>query len=338
MWIRKFWFAALLGLLLVQGCEAPQPLEKVTFAEPSQPLVAPVYVAEAKGYFRDEGLDVTFQATTSGRDALRAVLDGKADVSIVAETPIMHAAIKGKPISVLAIISNSEENIKVLARRDKGIAQPADLRGKTIASSFGTNGEFYKHAFLRLNRIPLSAVTFVNLNPERMVSALQKGDIDASVTWEPHITRAERLMKNRLVSFSQPGLYTFTFDLVGLRSYVDAHPQAVRKLLRALIKAATFIHSHPEEAMAITAKRLGMDMDILQALWKKFNFNITLDDYLLISMSNQAKWAVGVGYVSRDIPIPDFRSFIHLDALREIDPSAVTIRANEPHEGGGRRR
>ncbi len=133
--------------ILISGCR-DQPVEKIIIAEAQQPIAGPVYIAFTKGYFKDEGLDVTLQPQTSGKASLNAILEGKADLSTVAETPIMHAGLREEKTYLIATIHHANANTVIVARKDKGISIPSDLKGKTIGVSVGTNGEFFMDSFL----------------------------------------------------------------------------------------------------------------------------------------------------------------------------------------------
>jgi ABC-type nitrate/sulfonate/bicarbonate transport system substrate-binding protein len=71
------------------------PSEKITFAYTILPDAALVQVAQLRGYYKEEGLDVTPQVHQIGKDALEAVMEGKADFATVAETPVVFKILKG---------------------------------------------------------------------------------------------------------------------------------------------------------------------------------------------------------------------------------------------------
>jgi NitT/TauT family transport system substrate-binding protein len=84
--------------LLQSGCEAKKPAgqpEKITIAILTTIHPTLVKIADAKGFFREEGLDVTLQPHSSGKSALQSLLDNKADFATAADTPIMFAMMNG---------------------------------------------------------------------------------------------------------------------------------------------------------------------------------------------------------------------------------------------------
>ena len=147
------------------------PSEKVIFAYTLLPDTALVHIAQKKGYFLQEGLDVTAQTHLTGKAALQSVLEGKADFATVAETPAMFAIMKGEKISIIATTNTSQRNIAIIARKDKGILVPHDLKGKKIATTFGTVGEFYMDTLTVTNGLSRKQMTVINLPSEALQDA-----------------------------------------------------------------------------------------------------------------------------------------------------------------------
>ena len=124
------------------------PPEKVTIAYATAPYTVLADIAQAQGYFKLEGLEVTPHFHVTGKAALDEVLAGKADFATVADTPLMFSIMNGHQISIIATIQSSNKNNGIVARKDRGISTPQDLKGKKLGVSLGTISEFFADAFL----------------------------------------------------------------------------------------------------------------------------------------------------------------------------------------------
>ena len=300
------------------------PPEKITIANASQPIGGLVYIAVAKGYFENEGLDVTLRPHTSGKDALATMLVGKANLAMTAETPIMHAVLKGEQLYTIATIGTSGENIAVVGRIDKGISMPAALKGKKIGVSLGTNGEFFLEVFLIIQEILRSEVDIVNLDPVEMFDALVKGEVDAVSTWEPHVGRLQKKLADNGISFYGKEIYKFTWNLAGKRAFIEKNPETIKKVLRAINKAAIFTRKNPDDSRKILADQfriLGANFD---KVWDKLDLSVSLDQAFLLSLEDQARWAIKNKYT--DITeVPNFLDALYLDGLEAVNREAVTV-------------
>ncbi len=307
----------------VGGCQK-QPVEKVTIAEAGQPIGALLYIAFENGYFTNEGLDITLKPHTSGRDSLNSVLEGKADLATTAETPIVHALLAGETCYTIATIGTSETNMAVVARKDKGILIPSDLKGKKVGTTSRTNAAFFLDTILILNGISPDDVEIVNLRPEETFDALVGGKVDAVSVWNPHLIRLQKELGDKVVSFYGDGIYIWTWSIVARGNFIAEKPGTILKIVRALVKAEEFTRENPDEAQNIVAYYLKMDRASLSELWGIFNFKIALDQFLLIGFEDQARWAIK-NNLTDATEVPNYLDCIYMDALEEVNPEAVTI-------------
>ncbi len=313
--------AAVAYFILRPATPAPKAL---TVAVAHSPDAGLVYIADRAGLFREEGLQVTLQPHEYGKLALDAMLEGKADLATVAETPIMLAAMEGKPLAVIAGIFSSDRNMGIVARRDKGIAAPRDLAGKRIAAAPRTNGDYFRYAFLAANGVPLTSVMRVSLGPEHMADALQTGQVDAVAVWHPFLRMIEKTLGDAGISFSGESTYTYTFNVTASKRMVTSEKPAVESFLRALKKAESYVRQHPEQSQEIVSNATGMDRTMLKELWSGFNFRLSLEQAMLLAMENEARWAIREKLVGNRT-LPNFLDSIYFDGLEVVDRDAMLI-------------
>ena len=301
--------------------------EKVTIGYSGACISILAHIALSKGYFAEEGLDATPQHHTSGKGALQSVLEGKADFATVATTPILFSILSGQQPLIVAAIESSSTNVAILVKKDSGIARPADLKGKTIGLVVGASGDYFADVLLKANGISRAQVKIVNTMPEDMAAALHTGRVDAVSTWNPLFfqQQLEKASRDKGRLFYGETLFTEIGCMAARQDYVRKHPETVKKVLRALIKAEGFARQRPKEARQVVADFVPeMDGPILDALWPDLFLRVSLDQPLIVDLEDQTKWAINSGLTKRR-DMPDYLDFIYLDALRAVRPESARI-------------
>lgn len=321
----------LMIFILLLNCCAKQEeqytgdIEKISIAEAGQPIGALLYVAYAKGFFNNEGLDVTLQKYTSGKSALNeGVLKSNTDLATTAETPFVHASLARKKLYIVATIGSSTENLAIVARKDKKILIPSDLKGKKIGVTKGTNGEFFLDTFLLFNKIKDSEVKIVNLKPEETVISLVNGDVDAFSAWNPHLLKAQEELGDNGIIFYDKSIYTWNWNIAGKVEYVKNNPETIKKVVRALAYAGEFVSESPAESTRIVAEHLKVHKSLIEKQWDIYKFELRLDQSLLLEMEDQAGWAIEKNLTPAK-ETPNYLDYIYFHALDDIKPDAVSL-------------
>jgi NitT/TauT family transport system substrate-binding protein len=283
-----------------------------------------VFIAQVKGYFANEGLNVTLQPYTTGKDALDAVLEGRAELATVADIPIMFAVMKEHPVSIVATISTVEKDPGVIGRKDKGILTPANLNGQRIGVTLGTSGHFMLDALLLRHKLSTDDVTLHGLQPQELAEALLQGDVDAVATWEPYLGALRTQLGANGIIFYSEGIYELPFNIAGTRDYVVSHPEMIKKLVRALVRAERLCRDAPDAAHQILASAMNVSLEDLQEVWPTYRFNVTLDQSLLLTLEDETRWAIKNQLTGRT-NIPNYLDHVYLDALEAVMPTAVTV-------------
>jgi NitT/TauT family transport system substrate-binding protein len=282
---------------------------------------APVFVALAKGYFEAEGLKVAVQSHPSGRAALDEVLAGSADIATVAELPVALAALKGHPVTVLATVSTQHDYGLVT---DMAIATPLALKGKRIAVTPGTSGDFLLDLVLVRHGLSRADVRVIARQPLEMADALQKGDADAVLTWDPHVSVARRRLGAKARLHSTEGIYESSFNLAASREFVAGRGEAIKKTLRALVRAEQFFASNRAESERIVAQYMKITAVEAHELLAKHRVALSLDQSLLVVMEDEARWALRNRIVEAGA-VPNFLNVLHTQGLAAVKPRSVTV-------------
>ena len=305
--------------------DAPAKAKKnVRVAVTPWPASASLYIAQEKGYFRDEGLEATLKDYASGHLGLADVVEGKADFAVAADTPIARAAVRGKPVSVVGTVCEIERAILIIARKDRGISAPGDLRGKTIGVIAGSASEFYLHIYLTTAYIHPKSVRIVDLAPGQVVPALLSGEVDAVSAWAPHTTVLQDKLGRNAVVLHEPGLYTMSWNIVSSTDLTQHDPETIARFLRAILRADRLIAERPAEARAITAKECGMDVAAVEREWSNCDFTTHLDQSLILNLEDQSRWMTGKTAGNKR-KTPNIMSHVYTKGLLAVHPGAVRI-------------
>lgn len=324
---------ALVGVLAVTAFQlvggrpnrpAATGMDRLRIALPASPHAALLHIAAEQGYFAAQELDVSLMPVSHGGAAMQSLTAGQADIAAMSDVVFLLSVMRGEPLAVAASVLNVANGNAVVARRDRGIAEPRDLAGKRVGVSFGTAGEYFLWAFLVSHRVAPESVTLVDVAPNRIAAALAQGGIDAIATWLPFLAEVQAALGSNAVLFTGPNAYRQDFLLVGANGFLRTHPQAVQKLLRAMLMAEQYQRAQPQAALDLVARRLKVDAGALQPSWADFTFKVELRQSLLVTLEDQARWAMARGYVTEG-PVPNLLPNLYLDGLLAVQPGRVNV-------------
>lgn len=316
--------AVFVFLSILQQPETTMKIQKVSISVPGIMQPSLIWISEAKGYFKEEGLDVSILNASSGRTSMQAMQEGKADLAVSGDFPIALSALRGEKIYIIAEIATSDEGRNIIGRKDRGILVPEDFRGKRIGVTLRTVDEFQLVSFLNLYGLSESEVTLVDMAPQETFDALVSGKVDALSTWQNNVIRLEKELGQRISSFDTKGIYIFTLSLVGRQEFVNQNPEVARKVLRALVRAEKFMQENPTDARLIIYGMSQTDLDTFDEVWGYYDFRVTLRQSLLLTLEDEARWAMG-NRITNATKVPNYLRFIDSRQLDAVKPNAVTI-------------
>src|SRR6201996_9517155 len=133
------------GSALMLGLTAAQAQQKLTpvtlFGQPSVNNDS-IWMALEKGFYKDEGLDVTYRLYPSGTTAFQAFQSGQGDIVMTGDLPSVQYffRVNGDYRTIAAIERDAKGYVAVAG---KEITKPQDLVGKTVATRVGSTGSWF---------------------------------------------------------------------------------------------------------------------------------------------------------------------------------------------------
>jgi NitT/TauT family transport system substrate-binding protein len=223
---------------------------------------APFFIAQDKGYFKAEGLDVEMdQGEGSAAPIIKvasgAYTAGFGDMSSVIDLVSKRPA--DAPIAVSALYNTPPYTIVVKA--DSPIRTPKDLEGKTIGAPANDGALKLFPAFAKAAKIDASKVNITNMAPNLREQMLMRGQVDAifgfinTIYFSAKLSGIDPTTQLRFINYGDYGLDLYSNAIVFSRSFVAEHPEAVRGFLKALNKGINETVADPEAAMDFVMKR-----------------------------------------------------------------------------------
>ncbi|MBL7073882.1 NrtA/SsuA/CpmA family ABC transporter substrate-binding protein [candidate division KSB1 bacterium] len=297
------------------------PVKKITLAAYAGETGALVYVAEVQGYFEENGLDVTIKDFQSGKAAADALIAGEADIAASADFVFVSNSFDYTDLRVFGTVATVEVK-ELVARKDKGITTIDDLIGKKIGVTKRSGGEFALGRFLIFNALSYKDVELVDLKPGEIVEAVLNGDIDAGFTWDPNVYDIKEELGDNAISW--PGGQDFYFVLLTKEDWIKNNPAAAKRFIKSVLEAEDYIKDNSEEAKEFVKDRFDYESDYIDYSWPKQEFTVTLEQAMLISFEDQARWRIN-NKLTDATRVPNYLDYIYLDALEEVKPGAIGI-------------
>ena len=322
---------ALLAIVLIAGAWLTRskppaytgPIEQITLGSSPNSYSLLLVLAEERGFFAQNGLDVSIKEYETGHLAVTHLLRGDVDVATAADYVFMNASLEHNDLRIITSIATSGSE-EVVARKDKGIEQPADLRGKRIGVCLNTATEFTLMRFLLFNRIPLDEVTLVNLSPSQLVESISNGEVDAIISWEIWVYEAKERLQEKALSWPARIGQGFYWLVVAGNDFIQAKVSLMERFLRAIVQAEEFAQTHRAEAQSLVATRWKREPAFVEHEWEKNKYSVSLDQGLIVAMEGEADWRIKSNPGDKR-DVPNYLRLIYMDALNAVKPEANTI-------------
>lgn len=289
-------------------------------------------IADKKGYFKEEGLNISNKFIQSGGDMSSLISGGSAQVSFESLYTDIALAANGVGIKIVAPMANIGNTQAVVAGKNANIVNGKDLEGKKVGIPAGAGVMIAIRNMCNELNVDINKIQFVTLSPSDAIAALEKGDIDAMACWEPWISNAQnnggKLLFSGLKSYlgdkqGDVNWMNFYTTMQVSDTFLKEHPEEVKAMLRALKKATDFINENPDEAAEIIAKEINLDATQVKKIMSQNQYQMLYDDKFVNSCDEIANFMKETNNISSK---PDFGKYADSSILKSVDETLVTAK------------
>ncbi|MDH5810766.1 MAG: ABC transporter substrate-binding protein [Candidatus Verstraetearchaeota archaeon] len=219
-----------------------------------------VWVAYEKGYFAQEGLEVTLKEYPTVAQLVGALYSKEIDGAPITSVALA-AFIKNLDIRIVA--GNSLDGTALVTNRTFSISSIKELSGMRLGTVQYVPGDYVFKDVISKSSVNITIKEY--LSPPDALSALESGAVDASLLWEPYASLAN--YRNLSISIWDAKVYNRDYPCclqAFSESFIKSNPDAVTKFIRALIKAEVFAYSNTNESLPMVKKYLpGIPIEIV---------------------------------------------------------------------------
>lgn len=268
-------FVLLLGGILT-GCgtsqaksdaASPTTVTKVNIGYLPSPEDLLYFVAQEKGFFKEEGIDSELFQFTNSAEGLNAIVANKLDVGAFGVSAPLAFTAKGADIVMIGGQNSGACALVCMPDRYDELKDIKNYKGKKIASvKLSTADVIFRGALLDagIDWKNGDAEMVEMESPAATMEALKKGSVDAALIWTPYVAMADD--QGVKVAMYITDLYenNVCCRQTLLNSKLEEDPELWEHFMTALIKAYDFYQTNPEETIDITAKYVQVDKKYLE--------------------------------------------------------------------------
>lgn len=233
-------------------------LTEVTLGTVAWPTNMMFYLAQEKGIFKANGLDVKVQEFSSTTDSSSAFIGGKTDFCTYASSETISPYVEGADFSIVLVTDKSNGCEGLVAKSD--IKSVEDLKGKTIATQLYSVDHMFLLSLLADHGMTEKDVNIVDMSIQEAGNAFVAGQCDAACIWDPYFSQAIDAGGTVLYSTKDnPDLITDV--LAANKTLCKEKPEVVKAMVKSYFEAVEYWKNNSDESNKFMAEKLGVDAE-----------------------------------------------------------------------------
>ncbi|MFD8496481.1 ABC transporter substrate-binding protein [Amycolatopsis sp. NPDC059657] len=231
---------------------------KITLGFSAWPGWFPWQVAQEKGLFKKNGVNVDLKYFDNYTDSINALSGGAIDANSQTLGDTLASVSGGAKLSIVLVNDNSTGNDKIIAR--EGVTSLADLKGKKIAVEQGAVDHYLLLLALQSVKLTEKDLQLVSLPTDAAAAAFVGGQVDAVAAFAPFTSKALERPNSRTIASSAEFPGAIPDHLVLGEKVTKEHPKEVQALVNTWFETLAWIKDNKDAAIDIMAKRGGVSV------------------------------------------------------------------------------
>ena len=220
------------------------------------------FMAQDKGYFKAEGLDVEIDQGEGSSASITKVAAGAYQAGFGDINALINiAAVRPAEAPVAVYMIYNTPPFTIVVKKDSPIKTPKDLEGKTVGGPANDGALKLFPAFAKIAKIDAAKVNITNMAPNLREQMLLRGQVDAifgftnTVYFSAKLVGIDPEKDLRFINYSDFGMDLYSNAIVFSRAFVKENPKAVTGFVKAVNRAINDSLANPEAAMDAVMKR-----------------------------------------------------------------------------------
>jgi NitT/TauT family transport system substrate-binding protein len=230
------------------------------------------FIAEDKGYFKEEGLEVTIDQGDGSATPIPKVASGTYDIGFGDINALIEfAARKPEEAPIAVYVMYNRPPFTIAVKTDSPIKTPKDLEGKTLGGAANDGALKLFPAFAKLAKIDESKITITNFQPNLREQMLMRGQADGvfgyvnTIRFSAKLSGIDPDKELRWINYGDYGMDLYSNAIIFSKKFVKENPKAVAGFVRALNKGIVESLKDPKTSVAAVQKReplIKMDVEL----------------------------------------------------------------------------
>ncbi len=229
----------------------------------------PAFVGVEKGIYLKHGIDLKLKVITTGPESAKALQAGEAQFAPQSMSPWIVSVERGWPAKAVIIGhgsgtgANFDQPIALVARKESGIQNVADLQGKKLGFAPGSAADFWARLLLKRHNVPEARVTILNTRVADALPAMRSASLDAVAIWEPYVTMLLEKVPGTVLVTRGGGLIGQINIIAAHNDLIQKDPDLVYRFVLAHSEAAQYARQRLSETAEMATRWIpGLEMGI----------------------------------------------------------------------------